>query len=95
MLPLAPIPASTSMAAGIAGWSHTTRLPRDHYIRLASSDYSVHPSAIGRLVHVTADLHTVRITGDGPGGREPVAEHQRCWARHQTISQRDSLADAA
>src|SRR3954454_11309784 len=86
MLPLTPIPASTSMVAGIAGWSHTTRLPRDHYVRLASNDYSVHPSAVGRLVHVTADLHTVRVTCDGPGGRDVVAEHERCWARHQTIT---------
>ena len=45
--PLAPVPAVT-------GWSLTTRLPRDHYVRLASNDYSVHPSAVGRLVHVTA-----------------------------------------
>jgi transposase len=86
MLPLTPVPSWTSLSAGIAGWSLTTRLPRDHYVRLASNDYSVHPSAVGRLVHVTADLHTVSVTCDGPTGREVVAEHERCWARHQTLT---------
>jgi transposase len=77
--PLAPMPAVT-------GWSLTTRLSRDHYVRLASNDYSVHPSAVGRLVHVTADLHTVRVVSDGPTGRDVLAEHERCWGRHQTIT---------
>jgi IstB-like ATP binding protein len=77
--PLAPMPALT-------GWSLTTRLPRDHYVRLASNDYSVHPSAVGRLVHVTADLHTIRVFCDGPTGQLAVGEHESCWARHQTIT---------
>jgi hypothetical protein len=36
------------------GWR--SLLPRDHYIRLDSNDYSVHPTMIGRRVEVTADL---------------------------------------
>ncbi|MCW2792919.1 MAG: Integrase catalytic region, partial [Nocardioides sp.] len=55
---------------------------RDHYIRLDSNDYSVHPAAIGRLVEVRADLQTVTVTLAGTA----VAEHARCWARHQSLT---------
>jgi transposase len=64
------------------GWRHTVRLPRDHYVRLDTCDYSVHPSAVGHRVEVAADLSTVRITRAGA----PVGAHQRCWARQQTIT---------
>ena len=37
MLALPPVPPTT-------GWENTLRLPRDHYVRLGSNDYSVHPS---------------------------------------------------
>jgi hypothetical protein len=57
-------------------------LPRDHYVRLDSCDYSVHPSTIGQRVEVSADLQTVRIHRGGT----LVGEHQRCWARQQTIT---------
>jgi transposase len=36
MVALPPVPPVT-------GWRLTTRLPRDHYVRLAANDYSVHP----------------------------------------------------
>lgn len=75
MLALPPVPPVT-------GWSQGLRLPRDHYVRLDSNDYSVHPSAIGRRVQVTANLDRVRVVCDG----RPVADHTRVWARHQTIS---------
>lgn len=84
MLTLPPV-------APLTGWSTTTRLPRDHYIRLASNDYSVHPTAIGRRVHIRADLTTVTVTCDG----QPVAAHDRCWARHQTITDPDHAQAAA
>ena len=64
------------------GWRTSARLPRGHYVRLDSNDYSVRPSAIGRRVEVTADLEQVTVTC---GGR-PVAVHPRCWAAHQTIT---------
>lgn len=64
------------------GWRTSTRLPRDHYVRIASCDYSVHPSAIGRLVEVVADLGQVSVTCAG----QLVARHERCWAAHQTIT---------
>lgn len=68
MLCLPPVAPTT-------GWSVQTRLPRDHYVRLDSNDYSVHPGVIGRRVQVTADLERVRVTCDG----RTVAEHPRCW----------------
>lgn len=64
------------------GWRTTTRLPRDHYVRLDSNDYSVDPVAVGRKVDVVADLTSVTITW---GGRL-VGRHERCWAQHQTIT---------
>lgn len=75
MLPLPPL-------APTMGWRATVRLPRDHYVRLGGNDYSVHPSVVGRRVEVSADLDTVTV---GCAGRV-VAEHQRCWAKHQTIT---------
>ena len=58
------------------------RLPRDHYVRVDSNDYSVHPAAVGRTVQVVADLATVTVTCAGT----VVAAHDRCWARHQSIT---------
>ncbi|CAM4516627.1 IS21 family transposase [Nocardia ninae] len=75
----------------VVGWRLTTRLPRDHYVRLDSNDYSVHPAVIGRNVDIRADLHRVVILC---GGTE-VGRHERCWARHQTISDRVHIAAAA
>ena len=84
MLPLPPVPPAL-------GWAQSVRLPRDHYIRLDSNDYSVHPAAIGRLVEVRADLQTVTVTLAG----KTVAEHARCWARHQTLTDPDHQQAAA
>ncbi|MFG1879409.1 IS21 family transposase [Sphaerisporangium sp. NPDC049003] len=68
--------------APLVGWRTSTRLSRDHYVRVASCDYSVHPSAIGRLVEVVADLSQVSVTCAG----HLVARHERSWAIHQTIT---------
>jgi transposase len=76
MMSLPPI------GTGQLGWHKRLRLPRDYYVRVASSDYSVHPAAIGRQVDVHADLDQVSVTCDG----RLVASHQRCWASRQTIT---------
>ena len=68
--------------APVVGWRTATRLARDHYVRVASNDYSVHPSAIGRLVEVVADLEQVTVTCAG----QVVARHQRCWDLHQSLT---------
>jgi transposase len=75
MLSLPPVAPET-------GWRAWTRLARDHYVRLDSNDYSVHPAVIGRRIEVTADLARVRVLCDG----QLVADHQRLWAWHQSIT---------
>lgn len=64
------------------GWRTSLRLPRDHYVRIAGNDYSVHPSVVGRRVEVVADLDRVQVFYRG----RQVADHRRCWAAHQTIT---------
>ncbi len=66
MIALPPVPPAT-------GWRSSVRLPRDHYVRLDSNDYSVHPGVIGRRT---------------------VADHERAWAWHQTISDPEHVAAA-
>jgi transposase len=68
--------------APVVGWRLSTRLARDHYIRVDANDYSVHPSAIGRRVDIHANAGNVEVTCDG----RPVATHLRCWAAHQSIT---------
>ena len=51
--------------APATGWRASTRLARDHYVRLDSNDYSVHPGVIGRRIEVIADLDRVRVFCDG------------------------------
>lgn len=75
MLALPPVPP-------VVGWHHSTRLPRDYYVRLDANDYSVHPEVIGRRIEVAADLHRVRVSCEG----RLVGDHERVWARHQTLT---------
>lgn len=75
MLALPPVPL-------YLGWRNRVRLGRDYYVRLDTNDYSVDPTAIGRLVDVSADLDRVRVRCDG----RTVANHQRVWARGITVS---------
>ena len=83
MLALPPVAPAT-------GWRASLRLPRDHYVRLDSNDYSVHPAVIGRRIEVIADLARVRAICDG----RPVADHERIWGWHQTISDPEHVAAA-
>ena len=83
MLALPPVPPAT-------GWRSSARLARDHYIRLDSNDYSVHPAVIGRRIEILADLQRVRALCDG----RVVADHERIWAWHQTVTDPAHLAAA-
>jgi transposase len=76
--------------APVTGWRSSLRLPRDHYVRLDSNDYSVHPAVIGRRIEVIADLARVRVLCEG----KIVADHERIWAWHQTISDPEHVAAA-
>jgi transposase len=83
MLVLPPIPPAV-------GWRSSTRLARDHYVRLDSNDYSVHPGVIGRRIEVIADLHRVKVVCEG----RLVADHERVWAWHQTLTDPGHVAAA-
>jgi transposase len=74
MLAFPPVLPDVSLRFG-------TRVPRDHYIRVETNDYSVNPRFVGRRVEVRVSLDTVVVTCDGT----VVAEHRRCLARHQVI----------
>ncbi len=58
------------------------RLGRDYYVRVAGNDYSVAPTMIGRIVAVSCDLDRVQARCAG----QLVADHERSWARAQTIT---------
>lgn len=66
------------------------RLPRDHWVRVGSCDYSVHPRAIGRRVEVRVDPKEVLITLAG----EMVGRHRRSFARHRTLTDPDHVRAA-
>jgi len=84
MLALPPVPP-------VVGWRSQVRLGRDYYVRIASNDYSVDPTAIGRVVDARADLDRVRVRLDG----RLVAEHPRLWARGVTVTDTAHVATAA
>jgi transposase len=83
MLALPPVAPAT-------GWRSSLRLPRDYYVRLDGNDYSVHPSVIGRRIEVIADLDRVQAFCDG----RLVADHERVWARHQSIADPEHITAA-
>ena len=82
MLALPPVAPAT-------GWRASARLARDHYVRLDSNDYSVHPAVIGRRIEVIADLDRVRVALRRAGRRRPRAglglapDHHRPRARRR------------
>ena len=75
MLPLPPV-------APDVRWRKRVRLGRDHYVRVDTCDYSVHPRAIGARVDVERDLEWVVVRH----GSEEVARHRRSLAPHRTIT---------
>lgn len=75
MLALPPVPLQL-------GWRERVRLGRDYYVRLDASDYSVDPTAIGRMLDVTSDLDRVRARLEG----RAVADHTRVWSRGITVT---------
>ena len=60
----------------------STRLGRDHWVRVGTCDYSVHPRVIGRMVEVRATADEVVVTC----GTEVVGRHLRSWAKHRTVT---------
>jgi transposase len=74
MLPFPPVLPDPS-------WRFTVRLPRDHFVRVETNDYSVNPRFVGRRVDVRVTLDEVVVTCEGT----EVARHRRCLAKHQTL----------
>ena len=74
----------------VTGFQNRVRLARDYYVRVEGNDYSVDPRVIGRLVDVTATLSRVIVVCDGV----TVADHARCWAKHQNITDPQHVAIA-
>jgi hypothetical protein len=62
----------------------SARLPRDHYVRVDSNDYSVDPSVIGRTVEIAAGLEEVTVTC-GRCVLLLVAEHTRTTNPYQLL----------
>ncbi|RFA11748.1 hypothetical protein B7R22_18000 [Subtercola boreus] len=75
MIALPPVAPSTGLRSRV-------RLARDYYVRVDSNDYSVDPRFISRFVDIHATAATVTITSGGG----VVGVHERCWAKHATIS---------
>lgn len=84
MLPLPPVRPPV-------GWHNQVRLGRDYYVRIASNDYSVDPTWIGRMVDVAADLDQVQVRLDG----RLIADHPRVWARGLTVTDTAHVTTAA
>ena len=80
MLALPPV-------APVTGW-RPTRLAADHYIRLDTNDYSVHPAVIGRRVEVGRP-GAGRVFCDGRGSPTTPG-----LGRHQTITDPEHVAAA-
>ena len=74
MLGFPPVPPDTSLR-------FSTRLARDHYVRVDTNDYSVNPRFVGRRIQVRVDLDTVVATCEAT----EVARHHRCLAAHQSL----------
>lgn len=68
--------------APATGTTVSTRLGRDYYVTIASSAYSVHPEAIGRMITVTATLDRIRAHC----GDRLVADHGRLWGANGLTS---------
>lgn len=82
MGPLPPVLPDTD-------WRTQTRLGADHWVRVDTNDYSVHPKAIGRRIEIRMDADEVTVSCAG----EIVARHERVLAKHVTVT--DPAHDAA
>jgi hypothetical protein len=59
------------------------------YVRFDLNDYSIPPNAIGRELTLQISPTNVRILN----GDVTIAEHRRCWDRHQVIEDPSDIYD--
>ena len=67
----------------------STRLARDHYVRIDFNDHPVCPAVIGRRIELIVNLQ-----GEALCEGRVVADHPRVWAWHQSISDPEYRAAA-
>jgi transposase len=60
------------------------RVPADPHVRVDTNDYSLDPALVGRRVEIRVDRHHVTAVALDTG--ELACRHQRCFARHRTIT---------
>jgi transposase len=60
------------------------RVPADPHVRLDTNDYSLDPDLVGRRVEIRVDQRQVTAVALDTG--ELACRHQRCFARHRTIT---------
>jgi transposase len=60
------------------------RVPPDPHVRVDSNDYSLDPGLVGRRVEVCVDQQHITAVALDTG--ELACRHQRCFARHRTIT---------
>jgi transposase len=60
------------------------RVPPDPHVRVDSNDYSLDPELVGRRVEVCVDQHHITAVALDTG--RLACRHQRCFARHLTIT---------
>jgi transposase len=77
---MAPLPQAMPETA--RRW--VMRVPPDPHLRFDTNDYSLDPRLVGRRVEVAVDQREVRTVVLDTG--ELACRHQRCFARHRTIT---------
>jgi transposase len=60
------------------------RVPPDPHVRVDTNDYSLDPGLVGRRVEVRVDQN--EVIGVALDTGELACRHQRCFARHRTIT---------
>jgi Mu transposase-like protein len=61
-----------------------TRVPADPHVHVDTNDYSLDPRLVGRCVEVRVSQRQVLVVALDTG--ELAARHERCFARHRTIT---------
>jgi transposase len=77
---MAPLPEA--MPDNARRWA--IRVPPDPHLRIDTNDYSLDPGLVGRRVEVCVDQRQVTAVALDTG--ELACRHQRCFARHRTIT---------